>query len=116
MDKTSLALSNRKMTYSRTKKLSDTEKKLQSIRAQLYGKEDIQLKARPSDLPTYSLNTRPDIKTSTAKTTLNSSYNYAVVTPLKQDLIKIFVLAAFAIGIQLLLYLGQQQGLLPKTW
>lgn len=84
------------MSISRSQKLTDTEKKLQAIRAQLYGKEE---QAIPIQSKTYKL--------TTALTHSVSDTSY-----LKKDLLKICLLAFLAISAQIILYVVMQKGLI----
>ena len=84
------------MTYSRSKKTTDTEKKLQSIKAQLYGKDAVT--SSPIST-TYKFKSEGESK-------INNRIlaNQPDTAYLKNDLIRIFVLATLAIGAQLALY------------
>ncbi len=86
------------MAYSRSKKISDQEKKLESLKVQLYGKDgsvSIQFKTQPAESPqsivTKTITTNEDIY-------------------LKKDLTKILILGSLAIGVQLILYFTLQKG------
>lgn len=76
------------MTYSRSRKLSDGEKKLQLLRSQLYGRN------------ITSLNAKVPEKTSSPTTSVSTSE----VNHLRGDLLKTTILASVIIGAQLLLY------------
>lgn len=88
------------MTYSRSKKVTDQERKLESLKVQLYGKDggvNIQFK---TPLPESSQTTVAQI-TSTGEDTY-----------LKKDLTKIMLLGSLAIGVQFVLYFALQRGLI----
>ncbi len=87
------------MAYSRSKNLTTTEKKLQTIKNQLYGKE--------SDSTTFSFKSVEKTDTTSNSTSLKIETNY-----LKNELIKITILAALAIGAQLILYFIFRQKLI----
>ncbi|MCL5784701.1 MAG: hypothetical protein M1142_05105 [Patescibacteria group bacterium] len=79
------------MSYSRSKKQTENEKKLQVLKAQLYGK-DIQVSlAKPSS--NFAFKAEPG-----QTTVLETDY-------LRKDLLKITILAILAIGGQLLLFI-----------
>lgn len=87
------------MAYSRSKKLTTTEKKLQTIKNQLYGKE--------TNSTTFNFKSAESMNTTSNSTSLKIETNY-----LKNELIKITLLAALAIGAQLILYFIFQQKLI----
>lgn len=83
------------MTYSKIKQLTDSEKKLQILRNQLYGKQEVVVAPK-----------QPTVKLSTP---IQSLVNHPIkeeVTFLRQDLMKIMLLASVAIMVQIILYLS----------
>lgn len=80
------------MTYSQSKKLTDTEKRLQVLKTQLFGKESNQIKVQtaPANIQTNSP---------------SASYQPQDLSYLRKDLKKIALLAFVAIGAQLILYM-----------
>lgn len=85
------------MAYSESKRLTDTEKRLQALKTQLFGKEGNQIKV--------PVGTKVNIQTAAQKNTITSSYQHQELTYLRNDLRKIALLAFLAIGIQFLLYM-----------
>ena len=85
------------MTYSRLKKTTAIEKKMQLLRGQLYGRQDVKPQEATIQTPVPQF----------AKyQTTTSVVNIQETSFLKQDLLKILFLAATAIGIQIMLYLS----------
>lgn len=89
------------MAVIRSHKLTDTEKRLQLLSRQLYGKGSPMLGTtqitRNSANQTY--------RKSDQSGTLKSSESFRTdVTYLKQDLTKILILASIAVGVQLVIY------------
>lgn len=82
------------MSYSQAKKLTDTEKKLQVLRLQLYGKAKEE-KSSPASLAKF----KSDILSP-----VSSNQTSADLSFLNKDLRKIFLLALAAISIQLVIY------------
>ncbi|KKR80152.1 MAG: hypothetical protein UU73_C0001G0319 [Candidatus Daviesbacteria bacterium GW2011_GWA1_41_61] len=85
------------MSYSQSKKLTDTEKKLQSLRAQLYGKDKDLTPTSPSKTNSFSFKSSPEEAAPGTKTTADTGY-------LRHDLLKILLLASLMIGAQVALY------------
>ncbi len=77
------------------------QKKLEQLKQQLFGKSDTSYKISPKQLK--DMNSKSMAATST--TTLDS-------INLKSDLMKISLLSALALGIQLSLFLANQNGLI----
>jgi len=78
------------MSIQESRKQSDLEKRLKLIRQQVYGKENKQFLAfnyQSPDKPNHSDSFRTDI------------------TYLNQDLLKIFIFSALALGIQITLFI-----------
>lgn len=75
----------------RTYKQSDLEKRLKLLKTQLYGKPEKPVYQHPQSTISPNLIQSSD------------------TTFLKQDLVKIAILASLAIGVQLLLYFSQLQ-------
>lgn len=95
------------MSITQSKKLTDTEKKLQFLKTQLYGKEE-QISTRSlqhSSEGSFHLNSaeNPTISSRSSLSGLDTAY-------LKNDLLKICLLAALAISFQILLYISLQKG------
>lgn len=80
------------MAYSESKELTDTEKRLQSLKIQLFGKE------RHATTVSHKSNI-----INSSSTTI--SYQHHDLTYLKKDLQKILILATIAFSVQLILYL-----------
>lgn len=93
------------MTYSRSKKLTDTEKKMQTLRTQLYGKESSPLSPASQNHPAFSF------KSGSFTTVESLPKTLAPTSFLRNDLLKIAVLASSAISIQLFLYLAVVRGI-----
>ncbi|MFH0937113.1 MAG: hypothetical protein V1808_02385 [Candidatus Daviesbacteria bacterium] len=93
------------MAYQQTKKLSTAEKKLQALRTQLYGKGEVQIHQTPT------FHSQKDTSPSTPISHQSTSSSTLDVSFLRHDLLKILLLAALAIGAQLLIYLSLQKGL-----
>lgn len=97
--------------YSQSKKQSETEKKLQALRMQLYGKSEL-IEGNKGEKPssTKQGSSAPISIKSSSTFTFSSSPNNISRTGivdnshLKHDLVKTLIFASFAIGIQLLLY------------
>ena len=91
-----MSVSEATMAIHQTKKQSDLEKKLRLLRQQVYGKE------RVSNIKYQAL--RED---KTAMITHNTNYIIpnTDTTYLRQDLLKIFILAGSALGLQIILYI-----------
>lgn len=88
------------MSYSRSKKDTDTEKKLQAIRTQLYGKD-----REISSGNTFKFKAVDFPKTLSPEKPLKEDTVY-----LRQDLLRTAILATFALTAQILLYLIMQNG------
>ena len=92
------------MPKARIHRQSDTEKRLQLLQTQLYGKM-----GEVSSIK-YQASSKEGLKQETLNT------NYVIpntdTTYLKHDLAKIVLLSTLAIGIQLLLYFGSRSNLL----
>ncbi|MDO8499021.1 MAG: hypothetical protein Q7S44_04520 [bacterium] len=89
------------MTYSRSKKLTEAEKRLQALRSQLYGKE------KDSSSPTQ-------VKATFTAPAAENKTEAAVKPPaevnyLRSDLLKTTILASIIIGAQLVLYFSLQK-------
>lgn len=84
------------MAYSRSKKLTDTDRRVQLLRNQLYGKEQS---------VTFSFTSQKEspVKSETPKP--ESSY-------LRRELTKIFFLAVIAVGTEVGLFFANNQGLI----
>lgn len=93
------------MTYSRSKKTTDFEKRLQTLRNQLYGKDSLSSSLK-SSTNTFRF------QTNSALVVTDSAAPASEANYLKRDLKRISLLAAGALFIQLLLYLGVQSGIL----
>lgn len=85
-----------KMSIQQNKKQSDLEKRLRILRQQVYGKQPLAIGHQSLDRKQISNNQRP--------TTINY-IGGTDVTYLHQDLLKIFILAGCALGIQLVLFI-----------
>lgn len=96
------------MGYSQSKKLSQTEKKLQSLKLQLYGKpENLMSLTTEKPKSTHSaINQSSDTLVSSGAIKNNDPHF------LKKDLTKIFLLAILAISIELTIYFTNSYGLL----
>lgn len=94
---------------SRSKILTDKEKKLQSLRQQLYGKEPtVQLPNHSESNSAFSFkSTSEPLTNQKVIELLSTESNY-----LKKDLTKIFVLATIALLSQLAIYFSLNQELL----
>ncbi len=84
------------MAYSQLKKLTDTEKKLQALRKQLYGRPDVQRTSKEEDQPSSSFSFSTKSNSVSNNKAADSSY-------LKRDLAKTLIFASFAIGAQVIL-------------
>jgi hypothetical protein len=84
------------MAYSQSKKLTDTEKKLQSLKIQLFGKEK-NLVSQPmvTSQKTNIINQSATVSIST--------HQHQDIAYLKKDLLKILTLAMIALFVQLML-------------
>lgn len=98
-----------KMAYSQSKK-SATDKKFQTLKVQLYGKEakETYAKTNHAHSQNQKVATSGTFKFS-AHTNLDKSHNIlqtAVIETnfLKSDLLKILILASLAIGTQIIIY------------
>ena len=80
------------MAVHHTHKQSDTEKRLQLLSRQLYGKNE-KLDLRGEKIESHNLSSNTQHPTSNQD-----------ITYLKHDLTKITILAGLAIGVQLILY------------
>lgn len=90
------------MAYSQSKKLTSSEKKLQALKTQLYGKEQPVVSSPSQSSTTFNYNS----------TQVNIATNQTIETSfLKQDLLKIGILATVIFTIQALLFLGINRGL-----
>lgn len=89
-----------KMSYSRSKKLTDSEKRLQALKSQLYGKE------RETTSNTFRFDSSGIKENGTPSQSANTNTSY-----LRHDLIKTFILATFTLAAQLVIYFGLQRGL-----
>lgn len=87
------------MAYSQSKKLTAQEKKLATLRTQLYGKEQPGVSSFRFDSPGKNL--APILSNTHSETTY-----------LKNDLKKIGLLAMVIFGVQALLYLSLNRGLI----
>lgn len=85
------------MAYSESKRLTDTEKRLQALKTQLFGKERNQIKV--------PVNTKTNIQTAAQENIIAASYQHQDLTYLRNDLKKIALLAFLAITAQILLYM-----------
>lgn len=99
------------MGYSQSRKLTSTEKRLKSLRTQLYGKEEVTTAlSKPSGSTSFKFTPfkkEGEVKVAAPKIESSDSKG----TYLKQDLMKIFFLALLAIGAEFLIYLGINRGL-----
>lgn len=103
------------MSYSRSRKLTDTEKKLQALKTQLYGKTyslptstGKTTTSSSSSLPTFQFNRNIDQRENFYKPLLekdNQDY-------FKKDLLKTLLLATVIVGIQTFLFIGLKKGLI----
>lgn len=84
------------MAYSRSKKITDTDRRVQLLRNQLYGKEQS---------VTFSFTSQKEGQTKPETPKPESSY-------LRQELTKIFILAILAIGTEVALFIATNQGLI----
>lgn len=91
------------MAYSQSKKLTTAEKKLQILKAQLYGKNEV-VTAKSSP----SLFTNAVVDLSSKNHHLSTSHE---ITFLKKDLIKTLIFATLAITIQITVYFVLQSRL-----
>ena len=85
------------MAYSKTHKLTDSERKLQMLRTQLYGKEPSHPVEKPIAVNQFSLPSR--------NTASETAPKYTEVSFLKKDLLKIGILAAIIFTIQATLFI-----------
>ena len=88
------------MAYSQSKKLTDTEKKLEALKTQLFGKEK-NVGYTKNDLTT----TKGEVKQAAFSQSAFQKTEIQDVNYLRRDLQKIFILASIAIGAQLILYM-----------
>ena len=97
------------MPYSRSKKLTSTEKRLQLLRTQLYGKEEGSSTVLPKPVNSSAFSFKIPTKSgeSTKMLTNTSDTHY-----LRHDLLKILLLAILAVGIEAILYIGINQGII----
>lgn len=93
------------MPYSQSKKTSGTEKRLQALKAQLYGKEETAPKVTSSQNTSYTFTAGSSVQT--MQTVIQSNTGY-----LKKDLTKITFLAALIFLAQIALYLSVQYKLI----
>lgn len=82
---------------SRSKKITDTDKKLLALKTQLYGKEVKGDQSNSSSFNFKTLNNQQIPQNYTS--TVTPTYNY-----LKHDLLKITLLATVAVSAQIILY------------
>lgn len=85
------------MAYSQSKKLTDTEKKLEALKIQLFGKEENRIKTSTN----IKIHEAGKTQTSTAETTIKPQD----LTYFRNDLLKILTLATLAISAELILYM-----------
>ena len=90
-----MSVSEATMAIHQTKKQSDLEKRLRLLRQQVYGK------VQPS-VVSVQLSEKKEFKSEDRRLTTES---YADMTYLRQDLLKIFILAGSALGLQIILYI-----------
>ena len=95
------------MAYSQSKKLTTQEKKLLTLRTQLYGKEQ-------PEAPSVKIEKPSDFKFNAPgkDSTLIPSNTHSEATFLRNDLQKIGILAVVIFSIQVLLYLSINRGLI----
>lgn len=88
------------MSYSQSKKSTNTEKKLQALKTQLYGKEHSNISMQSTTTNKFHLPSQdlPASQPTKQPTTIMPNY-------LRQDLLKIALLAAIAISVQVIVYL-----------
>lgn len=96
------------MTYSRSKKVTDTERKLQAIKTQLYGKEE----QSKNTLKNTQMAKGAFYKFDKPLSATNIIQKDNTDNPLKRDLLKILFLSSAAIGIQVGLYLVLNLGII----
>lgn len=92
------------MTYSRSQKTTDIERRLQILRNQLYGKEEVVLSEDRH--VSIKSQTSSEFKFTTTQNQPNQALIKTEVFFLKQDLLKILLLAGLAIGAQIFLYIS----------
>lgn len=100
-------LNQAQMAISRSTKLTDTERRMQTLKIQLYGKE-----GTGGLKPSHNFGVGTFHLSSTAEEIAPSSVSKLDTNYLKNDLLKICLLASLAIGTQLMLYLALQKGLI----
>ncbi len=97
------------MSYSQSKKLTDTEKMIQAIKAQLYGKEGVSTASYKS-----SVTSNPKTTSAIHTPPTSSSQSPQTMVYLRQDLLKIAALAALAVGSEAALYFAFNSQVLTK--
>lgn len=94
------------MAVIKSLKLTPTEKRLQILREQLYGKNPIKNSYVKATQITDSVKTKTEFISLPVK-------NYQTdISDLRSDLLKILVLASIAFAVQITLYIGINGGLL----
>lgn len=95
------------MGYSQGKKLTTTEKKLQALKLQLYGKETVKTVPQTQTIPRV-----PEAGISLSSPVKSTTISLNDTHYLNQDLSKILLLACLSLGAQLLLYISLNRGLI----
>ncbi|MDD2822836.1 MAG: hypothetical protein PHQ59_02020 [Candidatus Daviesbacteria bacterium] len=84
------------MAYSESKELTDTEKRLQALKTQLFGKEKVKA-TKKSSYQTSAIHNTGVIST--------TQHEHQDLAYLKKDLLKITMLATIALFVQLIIYM-----------
>jgi hypothetical protein len=94
------------MSYQQTKKLTAVEKKLQALKTQLYGKSsNTFVPGKQNITADQVIPAQPQQSTFSSTAALDTTY-------LKHDLLKIFLLASLALGVQVLLFILTRNGII----